>query len=169
MRHVFTATVKPGLIDEYLAYHDAIWPEVAAGLRQAGILHLHIWRVPATSDLVMTIETAGVDLSEATGPASLYRCDPKCAEWEELMDGLHGGWNELTKVHASDSEWNTALALPLVHRFYVTKPEEEKKVTEPAASRPVNTTHRQFGPIAFAAGVLCGMVLLTGCRRVLAK
>ena len=29
--------VKEGKIDEYLKYHDEIWPDVAAGLRAAGV------------------------------------------------------------------------------------------------------------------------------------
>ena len=33
----FTTEVKEGKIDEYLKYHDDIWPDVAAGLRAAGV------------------------------------------------------------------------------------------------------------------------------------
>ena len=33
----FTTEVKEGKIDEYLKYHDEIWPDVAAGLRAAGV------------------------------------------------------------------------------------------------------------------------------------
>lgn len=41
----------------------------------------------------MYITTAGhINLGLATGPGSTYRLDPRCKEWEELMDaGFHGG------------------------------------------------------------------------------
>ena len=35
MRYAFTTTVKDGKMEEYLHYHDHIWPEVCRGLRAA--------------------------------------------------------------------------------------------------------------------------------------
>ena len=37
MRYAFTTTVKDGKMEEYLHYHDHIWPEVCRGLRAAGV------------------------------------------------------------------------------------------------------------------------------------
>ncbi len=111
MRYAFTTTVKDGKMEEYLHYHDHIWPEVCRGLRAAGVTQLTIFRAPQTSTLFLYVTTAGAtDLGEATGPRSRYREDPKCQEWEELMDAdFHGGWTALDEVHASDREWVGAL------------------------------------------------------------
>ena len=114
-RHCFITEVKEGKIDEYINFHDNIWPEVCAGLRAAGLKSLHIYRVPGARTLVLNIETAGpIDLAKATGPGSKYRENARCKEWEEMMDAdFHGGWTELTEVHSSEKQWNTALQLPM--------------------------------------------------------
>ena len=41
-------SLQEGKLDEYRSYHDNIWPEVAAGLRAAGITQLTIFMVCAT-------------------------------------------------------------------------------------------------------------------------
>lgn len=111
MRYAFTTTVEAGKMDEYLHYHDHIWPEVCRGLRAAGVTQLTIFRAPDTATLFLYVETAGAtDLADATGPGSRYRQDAKCQEWEELMDAeFHGGWTSLDEVHASDQDWVGAL------------------------------------------------------------
>eukprot|EP00746_Dinoflagellata_sp_MGD_P003027 gnl/MRDRNA2_/MRDRNA2_105902_c0_seq1.p2 gnl/MRDRNA2_/MRDRNA2_105902_c0~~gnl/MRDRNA2_/MRDRNA2_105902_c0_seq1.p2 ORF type:complete len:131 (+),score=23.98 gnl/MRDRNA2_/MRDRNA2_105902_c0_seq1:92-484(+) len=113
-RHMFFTEVKEGKLDEYIKYHDYIYPEVAAGLRMAGMTSLRIFLVPGTRKLCMYIETAGnLDLGKATGPGSKYRENLKCKEWEELMDAdFHGGWTECEEIHSSDREWNNALGAP---------------------------------------------------------
>lgn len=60
-------------------------------------------------------ETAGpIVLSKATGPGSRYQENPKCKEWEELMNAdFHGGWTEMSEIHSSDVQWNTALGATL--------------------------------------------------------
>lgn len=115
-RKCLVTEVKEGKLEEYKNYHDNIWPEVAAGLRAAGIKQLIIFCVPGTRRLVMYIDLAGdIDFSTATGPGSRYRQNPKCKEWEELMDAdFHGGWTECAEIHSSDIEWNVALQLPSV-------------------------------------------------------
>ena len=114
-RHCFITEVKEGKIDEYINFHDNIWPEVCAGLRAAGLVSLHIYRVPGSRTLVLNIETAGpIDLAKATGPGSKYRENAHCKEWEEMMDAdFHGGWTELSEVHSSEKQWNSALQLPM--------------------------------------------------------
>ena len=55
-----------------------------------------------------------INLSKATGPGSKYRENLRCKEWEEMMDAdFHGGWTELSEVHSSEKQWNTALQLPM--------------------------------------------------------
>ena len=108
--HVFTTVVNEGKLEEYRRYHDNIWPEVTKGLVKAGVKRLSIYLVPETSRLIMTITTASnIDLATALGPGSEYRQDPRCKEWEELMDGdFHGGWVEASNIHSSDVHWNMA-------------------------------------------------------------
>ena len=59
MRYAFTTTVKDGKMEEYLHYHDHIWPEVCRGLRAAGVTQLTIFRAPQTSTLFLYVTTAG--------------------------------------------------------------------------------------------------------------
>ena len=44
-RYAWKATVLPGKLDEYVRRHNAIWPELQALLRQAGIRNYTIWNV----------------------------------------------------------------------------------------------------------------------------
>eukprot|EP00941_MAST-03F_sp_MAST-3F-sp1_P006274 g6274.t1 len=115
-RLTFIAQLRPGMGPAYRSMHDRIYPEVAAGLRAAGIKQLNIYQKPQSETLVMVIDTAGnVDLSKATGPGSNYRMNPRCKEWEELMDGeYHTGWTQLEEIHSSDVHWNRALQIPSV-------------------------------------------------------
>lgn len=80
--------VQEGKLDEYLNYHDNIWPEVVRGLRAAGITYfkaeilsnncvvsgvtaLNIFNVPGTRILCMYITTAGpIDLPKVWSPHS---------------------------------------------------------------------------------------------------
>jgi len=116
-QHCFVTTITDEKLPGYRHHHDNIWPEVAAGLRAAGIASLKIYSMPSgkpgINTLVMNIETDGnINLSAATGPGSKYRSDPKCKEWEELMDSdFHGGWTEAKLIHNSAVEWNKALGL----------------------------------------------------------
>ena len=81
-QHVFFTEVKEGKYAEYKHYHDNIWPDVVAGLRTNGVSYLSIYN------------------------------NPKCKEWEELMDAdFHGGWIEMERIHSSEKEWNKSLGL----------------------------------------------------------
>lgn len=44
-RYAWKATVLPGMLEEYVRRHDAIWPEMKALLKQAGIRNYTIWNV----------------------------------------------------------------------------------------------------------------------------
>ncbi len=44
-RYAWKATVKEGMLDEYIRRHDHIWPEMKEMLREAGIRNYTIWNV----------------------------------------------------------------------------------------------------------------------------
>lgn len=50
-RQAFRMKLKPGMIDEYRKRHDEIWPELLAGLRQAGISDYSIFFDQETNSL----------------------------------------------------------------------------------------------------------------------
>ena len=113
-RWCFTVLVKPDKLAAYKKHHDEIWPEVAGGLRRAGLRALTTWQLPGTNRLVMYIETSGVgSLDAAVGAGSEYRRGPRTAEWEDLMCSFFegGDWTLMSEIHASDCEWNASLGL----------------------------------------------------------
>ena len=106
-RFLFTVDVKPEHLVSYKMHHDNIWKEVAGGLRQAGIKRLTTWQLQATNRLAMLIGVSGtVDLGAAVGPGSVYLGDPRCEEWESLMNSyfIGGDWTELVEIHSDDCE-----------------------------------------------------------------
>lgn len=44
-RYAWKATVKEGMLGEYIRRHDNIWPEMKEMLKQAGIRNYTIWNV----------------------------------------------------------------------------------------------------------------------------
>lgn len=44
-RYAWKAVLKPGMKEEYKRRHDAIWPEMVALLKAAGIRNYTIWNV----------------------------------------------------------------------------------------------------------------------------
>lgn len=57
-RHAFRMQLKPGMAAEYRARHDAIWPELLALLREAGISDYWIFLDEETGALFATLELA---------------------------------------------------------------------------------------------------------------
>ncbi|MDJ0275853.1 L-rhamnose mutarotase [Sphingomonas sp. 2R-10] len=57
-RQAFRMQLKPGMAAEYRARHDAIWPELSALLREAGISDYWIFLDEATGALFATLELA---------------------------------------------------------------------------------------------------------------
>ena len=43
-RYAWKATIKEGMLEEYIRRHDAIWPELVAVLKEAGIRNYTIWQ-----------------------------------------------------------------------------------------------------------------------------
>jgi L-rhamnose mutarotase len=71
----------PQLIAEYEKYHEQIWPEITASIKDAGILNLEIYRIEAR--LFMIMETAD-DFSFEQKQA-MDEANAKVQEWENLM------------------------------------------------------------------------------------
>ena len=44
-RYAWKATILPGMLDEYIARHNNIWPEMKEVLADAGIRNYTIWNV----------------------------------------------------------------------------------------------------------------------------
>jgi len=85
-RHVLTIDLRddPGAIDAYKAHHRAVWPEVIASLRRAGILALDIYI--AGRRLVMIVDSEDDDVRRAF--AAHVASSARVAEWEALMKAL---------------------------------------------------------------------------------
>ena len=82
-RYCFATDLKndPALIAEYEACHEAIWPEIAASIRDAGILDMQIYRVE--NRLFMIMETT--DDFSFERKAEMDANNPRVQEWENLM------------------------------------------------------------------------------------
>jgi L-rhamnose mutarotase len=86
-RSVLAVDLKddPAGIATYVEYHQRVFPEVLASLRQAGIRELDIYLLGRR--LVMIVETDGSDVGECfarhRGSAA-----PRVIEWEALMKSL---------------------------------------------------------------------------------
>lgn len=63
--HAFRMQLKPGMAEEYRRRHDAIWPELAALLRDAGISDYSIFLDPETNALFATLKLAADNKREA--------------------------------------------------------------------------------------------------------
>jgi L-rhamnose mutarotase len=71
----------PALIDEYARLHERIWPEIAASIRDAGIVSMEIWR---TGNRLMMVMEAD-ERFDAAAKAAADAASPRVAEWEKLM------------------------------------------------------------------------------------
>ncbi|MEQ1745292.1 MAG: L-rhamnose mutarotase [Saprospiraceae bacterium] len=82
-RHCLALDLKPDpdLIAEYEAHHRAVWPEVLASIREAGILGLEIYRTG--NRLVMIIEAD--DHFSLEKKAESDAANPRVQDWETLM------------------------------------------------------------------------------------
>jgi L-rhamnose mutarotase len=84
-RHVLAVDLKddPGMIADYVEHHRAVWPEVVASLRAAGIANMEILILGRR--LVMIVESRG-DMRAAF--AAHVASHPRVAAWEALMKSL---------------------------------------------------------------------------------
>lgn len=92
----------PALIAEYERQHQAVWPEVLAHLRQAGVANMTLWRLGCR--LTMLLE-AGPGFSFER-MHELERHNPKVQEWEALMSRY-----QLSTPDAGSAKWQVATPL----------------------------------------------------------
>ena len=75
-------------VNEYLAHHQNVWPEVEAGFRKAGYKKIELYRF--NQSLVMTVTIPKNANIDSLGKiAEGY--DPKCREWNQMMDQYQVG------------------------------------------------------------------------------
>lgn len=82
-RHCFALDLQKNiaLIAEYEAYHQAVWPEIIASIKDAGILDLQIYRVENRLFMIMEVnDEFSFEKKNAADAAN-----PEVQEWEERM------------------------------------------------------------------------------------
>ena len=82
-RYCLTLDLKndPGLIAEYRRYHENIWPEITASIRESGITNMEIYILGTRLFMIMEVDNSFS--FEKKGEAD--RTNPKVQEWERLM------------------------------------------------------------------------------------
>ncbi|HTH32589.1 MAG TPA: L-rhamnose mutarotase [Lacibacter sp.] len=82
-RYCLTVDLKndPKLIAEYEQYHERIWPEIEASIKDSGIVSMEIYRIE--NRLFMIMETNDTFSFEAKAAADT--ANKKVQEWETLM------------------------------------------------------------------------------------
>ncbi len=88
----------PEKIAAYEKAHEAIWPEVHAHLRAAGVLDMEIYRLGTRLFMLMEVDPA-VYSDDALREASL--ANPAIVKWEALM----GSYQVPTPWTPSDVKW----------------------------------------------------------------
>ncbi|NUB45806.1 L-rhamnose mutarotase [Fertoebacter nigrum] len=101
-RYAFKMHLLPGMADEYRRRHDAIWPELVALLRDAGISDYTIHLDPATNTL-FGILSRPADHGMAALPAH-----PVMQRW----------WAHMADIMATQPD-NEPVATPLVPLFHM--------------------------------------------------
>jgi L-rhamnose mutarotase len=82
-RYCLTLDLKndPELIREYEEHHKKIWPEIISSIKDAGIVHMQIYRFETRLFMIMEVnETFSFEKKQQ---ADLNNA--KVQEWEELM------------------------------------------------------------------------------------
>lgn len=80
-RYAWKATVKEGMLEEYIRRHDAIWPEMKEMLHNAGIRNYTIWNVGD--------ELFGYYECDSVAFASAYQAKSEIdAKWSEYMQDV---------------------------------------------------------------------------------
>ena len=71
----------PALIAEYKRYHQKIWPEITASIKDSGIVDMEIYALDTRLFMIMEVNE---EFSFAA-KAKTDHANPKVREWEELM------------------------------------------------------------------------------------
>jgi L-rhamnose mutarotase len=72
---------NPGLIAEYIDWHQRVWPEIKKSIADAGVRNLEIYRVGNRMFMIMETE----DSFTLEKKAALDNANQKVQEWEDLM------------------------------------------------------------------------------------
>jgi Uncharacterized conserved protein len=78
-RFAWKATVKEGMLDEYIRRHDEIWPEMTQVLNEAGVHNYTIWQVENSLFGYYEAEK-GIDFA-----AKVQSGSPVVDKWNEYM------------------------------------------------------------------------------------
>ena len=103
-KYAWTARIKEGKEAEYIKRHDEIWPELVAGLKDAGICNYTIWKDGLTLFGYYECEK-GVDFAAKTQAES-----PVVDRWnvymkdvlDMVLDPVTGAQPQLKKVFELD-------------------------------------------------------------------
>ena len=81
--YVYTLNLKnnPELIDNYLEYHQAVWPEVIESVRRIGLISDRIYRLGTRLVMILEVE----DNFDPQSDLQKYTDQPRAREWDELM------------------------------------------------------------------------------------
>lgn len=82
-KHCFTLDLvdDAALIEEYKAYHQAVWPEIIKSIKDSGIEDLEIFHVGNRLFMIMVVnETFSFEKKD-----EMDANNPKVQEWETLM------------------------------------------------------------------------------------
>jgi len=83
LRYCLTLDLKndPKLIAEYKKYHEKIWPEITASIRESGIVDMEIYLFGARIFMIMEVNESFSFAKKSASDAG----NPKVQEWEQLM------------------------------------------------------------------------------------
>jgi L-rhamnose mutarotase len=81
-RFAFKMKLKPGCVEEYRRRHDAIWPELAALLRQTGVADYSIFFDEETNTLFAVQKQTGSSSSQDLGTNEIVR------RWWDYMSDI---------------------------------------------------------------------------------
>jgi len=107
-RHCFVLDLvnEPEAIAQYIAYHKAVWPEVLAIHKAAGVLAIEIYRRDDRLLMIMDVDhTFSFERKR-----ELDRTNKRVAEWERLM-------SRFQQPLASASEDEKWLPMERIHFF----------------------------------------------------
>lgn len=90
VERIFVANILNGEkpLNEYLHYHESVWPEVEAGFKKAGYKKITLYRFDHS--LVMKISVPeNADLNAMGRLAESY--SSRCVEWNKIMNSYQIG------------------------------------------------------------------------------
>ena len=103
IRNAFKMKLSSGDVEEYRRRHDAIWPELAAALREAGISDYSIYYDPETRTLFAFQKLADDNTADALPRNPVVR-----KWWDYMNDGI-----------MEYDEKNEPVSIPLTEVFHM--------------------------------------------------